>query len=277
MTARMRFERDYYALMGLHPEATGTEIRRAYRRLALGCHPDRNPENPQAAERFIEISEAYAVLIDPAKRRLYDRARAAGSTDEFRPRREDLFRDLFADPGASAVFEELAREFERLGMRVDRHHFHQTLFGGRAVITGGVFIVTPFTPVLTLFRLVRAALRGARSVSTTDAAASLPRPGDVLGSVGRVARWLLDLPSASAAPPPVMAREDVILPLRLTRAEAERGGSKRIALGEADLAEVRVTIPPGTRAGTRLRLRGRGRARPDGSRGDVYLAVEIVA
>src|SRR6266487_729350 len=104
--ARMRFERDYYGLMGLDPDATEEEIRKAYRRLALQWHPDRNPDNPQAADRFKEISEAYAVLIDPAKRHTYDRARAAGATHEFRPNREDLFRDLFADRHASAIFEE---------------------------------------------------------------------------------------------------------------------------------------------------------------------------
>jgi DnaJ-class molecular chaperone len=277
MTARMRFERDYYGLMGLHPEATEEEIRKAYRRLALQWHPDRNPGNPEAAERFKEISEAYAVLIDPAKRRAYDRARAAGATHEFRPNREDLFRDLFADRQASAIFEELAREFERLGMRVDHRYFRQTLFGGRTVVTGGVIIITPLTPVLALLRLARAALRGASAVSTSGRpdAQPLPRPGSVLTGIGRMARWFLGLPSSTAAAA-MTTPDDVVMPLRLTRAEAERGGSKRIALGPHGADEVLVNIPPSTRNGTRLRLRGRGRPRADGSRGDVYLTVELV-
>jgi DnaJ-class molecular chaperone len=275
--ARMRFERDYYGLMGLDPDATEEEIRKAYRRLALQWHPDRNPDNPQAADRFKEISEAYAVLIDPAKRHTYDRARAAGATHEFRPNREDLFRDLFADRHASAIFEELAREFERLGMRVDHHYFRQTLFGGRTVVTGGVIIITPLTPVLALFRLARAALRGASAVSTGDqpGAQALPRPRGVLTGIGRVARWFLGVPSPSTGAA-VTTPEDVVMALQLTRAEAERGGGKRIALGAGGKDEVLVTIPPRTRTGTRLRLRGRGRPRADGSRGDVYLAVEIV-
>jgi DnaJ-class molecular chaperone len=65
----------------------------------------------------------------------------------------------------------------------------------------------------------------------------------------------------------------VILPLPLTRAEAERGARKRVAL-DGD-SEILVTVPSGTCPGTRLRLRGKGRPRPDGSRGDAYLAVEI--
>ena len=102
--ARQRADRDYYAALGLAPEATEEEIRRSYRRLALECHPDRNPGNPRAEERFKEISEAYAVLMDPAKRGAYDRARGAGAPGGFGPSREDVFRDLFNDPRASAIF-----------------------------------------------------------------------------------------------------------------------------------------------------------------------------
>src|SRR5262249_30789680 len=124
MAPRARFDKDYYRTIGLHPEATDDEIRRAYRRLALEWHPDRRPRDATAAERFKEISEAYAVLIDPARRRDYDAARRAGAPGAFRANRDDLFRDLFANARASAIFEELAREFERIGMRVDRQYFH---------------------------------------------------------------------------------------------------------------------------------------------------------
>ena len=138
MTGRPRSDRDYYAVLGVSPEATEDEIRKAYRRLALRWHPDRNPGRSEAAERFKEISEAYAVLTSRRRRAEYDTARRAGSGAGFHASREELFRDLFANPGASAIFEDLAREFERMGMRVDRQYFHQTLFGGRGVVTGGV-------------------------------------------------------------------------------------------------------------------------------------------
>ena len=131
-------DKDYYAILGIRREATEEEIRKAYRRLALEWHPDRRPGDPRAADRFKEISEAYAVLIDPAKRREYDEVSRAGATGAFRHSQEDLLRDLFADPRASGIFEDLAREFERMGMRVDGRTFRQTLFGGRAVVVGGV-------------------------------------------------------------------------------------------------------------------------------------------
>lgn len=270
---RPRSDRDYYAVLGVSPEATEDEIRKAYRRLALRWHPDRNPGRSEAAERFKEISEAYAVLTNRRRRAEYDTARRAGSGAGFHASREDLFRDLFADPGASAIFEDLAREFERMGMRVDRQYFHQTLFGGRGVVTGGVFVVGPM-PLGGLLRLARVALRGPRPVELERREpGSPPASSRILSALGRVGRWLLGLPAATDRP---AGEGDLVVPLRLTPAEAARGGSKLVTLaGEAGRHDLLVKVPPGVRHGTRLRLRGKGRRLADGSRGDAYLAVEI--
>src|SRR3984893_16934916 len=74
----MSTKRDYYEILGVERKAAAAELKSAYRRVALECHPDRNPNNPQAAERFKEASEAYAVLSDPEKRARYDRLGHAG-------------------------------------------------------------------------------------------------------------------------------------------------------------------------------------------------------
>jgi molecular chaperone DnaJ len=71
-------KRDYYEVLGVTRTATDVEIKSAYRKLAMTYHPDRNPNNPDAEEKFKEITEAYAVLADGEKRSLYDRFGHAG-------------------------------------------------------------------------------------------------------------------------------------------------------------------------------------------------------
>jgi len=95
--------KDYYEILGVPRNASKEEIKKAYRRLALQYHPDRN-KSPDAEEKFKEISEAYAVLSDDEKRRLYDMYGRAGVTSSYT--QEDLFRssrldfdDLFRDLG----------------------------------------------------------------------------------------------------------------------------------------------------------------------------------
>ena len=64
--------RDYYGILGVEKDATDAEIKKAYRKLALKYHPDRNPGDEEAAEKFREASEANEVLLDPEKRRIVD-------------------------------------------------------------------------------------------------------------------------------------------------------------------------------------------------------------
>jgi molecular chaperone DnaJ len=68
----MADKRDYYEVLGVAKGASADEIKSAYRKLAMKYHPDRNPDNPEAKEKFTEISEAYEVLSNPEKRQRYD-------------------------------------------------------------------------------------------------------------------------------------------------------------------------------------------------------------
>jgi len=78
LTCGRQSERDYYEVLGIAPNASAEEIRRAYHRLAFQCHPDRHEETEEANKKMQEINEVYAILSDPIKRREYDLPRGYG-------------------------------------------------------------------------------------------------------------------------------------------------------------------------------------------------------
>ena len=95
-------KRDYYEVLGVARECTAVELKSAYRKLALQYHPDRNPGDHQAEERFKEASEAYEVLSDPEKRARYDRFGHGGNVFEgfsgFNPSNlNDVLGEIFGD------------------------------------------------------------------------------------------------------------------------------------------------------------------------------------
>src|SRR5512138_3526210 len=97
-------KRDYYQVLEVNRSATEAEIKKAYRRLAMKLHPDRNPNDKESEERFKEAKEAYEVLTDAQKRAAYDQfghagveaaSRGGGHGGGFDPR--DAFGDIFGD------------------------------------------------------------------------------------------------------------------------------------------------------------------------------------
>src|SRR3972149_10827472 len=108
--------KDYYKILGVLRNASDEEIKKAYRKLAMQYHPDRNPGKEKwANEKFKEINEAYGVLGDPQKRRQYDQFGTVGNIG-----------DIFGSPFTTTTFEEMMKDFGGAGLRFD---FLDDIFG----------------------------------------------------------------------------------------------------------------------------------------------------
>jgi len=108
--------KDYYQILGLTRNATNEQIKKAYRKLAMQYHPDRNPGKEKwANEKFKDINEAFSVLGDPEKRRQYDQFGTVGNIG-----------DIFGSPFTRTTFEDLMKDFGGSGLRFD---FLDNIFG----------------------------------------------------------------------------------------------------------------------------------------------------
>lgn len=92
-------ERDFYQILGVSRDASTKEIKRAYRKLAMKYHPDKNPDNPSAEEKFRDISDAYEVLTDEGKRKTYDQYGEEGLKDNMNHDASDVFSSFFGGGG----------------------------------------------------------------------------------------------------------------------------------------------------------------------------------
>jgi len=110
--------KDYYRILGVARNASDEEIKRAYRKLAMQFHPDRNPGKEKwANDKFKEINEAFSVLGDPQKRRQYDQFGTAEGIN---------IGDIFSSPFTRGTFEDLIKDFGGAGLGFD---FLDDIFG----------------------------------------------------------------------------------------------------------------------------------------------------
>jgi curved DNA-binding protein len=275
--------RDYYEVLGVPRSATPQEIKKVYRQLARKHHPDLQPaaERAQAAERFKEINEAYEVLSDPDKRAKYDALGAnwKGGMDFTPP------------PGAAGRGAE-GFSAEDLG---DFSDFFASIFGQTGGRTGGragrgnVRITMPGADIeaelpVTLDDLLRGGKRRIQLAEGRAVDVEIPigvRDGVVLRLAGQGGPGVNGGPAGDLylhlrlAPHPRyrVAGDDLEMDLPLWPWQTVLGAEVRVDTPEG---AVTLTVPPGTQNGRRLRLRGRGLPRGDGSRGDLYAVVRIV-
>ncbi|WP_027531827.1 DnaJ C-terminal domain-containing protein [Bradyrhizobium sp. WSM3983] len=272
---------DPYITLGVKKDATQDEIQKAYRRLAKKLHPDLNPGNKTAEEKFKEISAAYDLLGDPEKRARFDRGEIDASGTE-RPR-QHYYRDFadqggwsaytsnsgFADFGDFAGAEDIISEIfgrdgrtgrRRRGQDVRYHldlSFPDAINGGKQslVLPDGSTLDVNIPPGTHDGQILR--LRGKG------------RPGLGDGTSGDA---LIEI---SVLPHPYFTRkgDDIYLDLPISLKEAVLGAKVKVPTpGGA----VTATVPKWSSTGRILRLKGRGVPRPDGSKGDQYITLKLV-
>lgn len=302
--------RDYYEVLGVAKSATADEIKTAYRKLARKYHPDVNPGDKSAEDKFKEINEAYEVLSDADKRKRYDQLGANWkSGEEFRPPpgwegvQQGDFGDLFGGDSGRGGFSD----------------FFESLFGGRRSARGGAGFTMRGQDVeaeiaLTLEEAHRGVKRNItlQAMETcTDCRGTGTKENDVCpvcrgagfirrpkslevtipagvrdGSVIRLAGQ--GEPGANGAPAGDLYMHVQIQPHRLFNVVGESDVQIELPVAPWEAAlganipvptldgPVEMKIPAGAQGGQRLRLRGRGLNRRSGGRGDEYVKLKIV-
>jgi molecular chaperone DnaJ len=260
--------KDFYQVLGVSESASQDDIKKAYRRLAKQYHPDANPNNASAAERFKEISEAHSVLSDADKRKQYDQMRRLGAFDggprrsSAGPRRAQAPGDVgsegfdFGDFGGlgdifSSIFGRGGRQAEPQAETVEavvEVPFRVAALGGKITVTIPVTESCPTcggsggAPGATWSTCPECNGRG--TISFGQGGFAVNRPCPQCRGRGRI-------PSQ---------------PCPTCRGAGEVRTEKRVS----------ITVPPATDSGQRLRLRGEGgRAPGGGAAGDIIITFQV--
>ncbi len=249
-------KRDYYEVLGVGREVDDSQLKGAYRKLALQYHPDRNPENREAEERFKEAAEAYAVLSDNQKRAAYDRfghqgVEQMGGSGGFDPNGFDLG-DLFSQFGFGDILGRGQRQ-NRMVRGEDVRYDLQISFEDAA------FGMTAEIQVPRREKCGRCDGGGAEPGSASSTCPQCKGRGEVLYQQGF---------------------------LSVRRTCNQCGGTGKVirnpcreCRGEGFVQvhrKLKVTIPAGVADGNRLRLTGEGQPSPNGGpTGDLYVFLKV--
>jgi curved DNA-binding protein len=298
----MDMARDYYEVLGLKRGASIDEIKKAYRKLAVKYHPDKNPGDKQAEDRFKEINEAYAVLSDPKKKEQFDQFGSNNFHQRFS--QEDIFRgfdvgDIFKEQGYgtddifSRIFGDALRRQQRGGAGRTGGSGGAGAGAGRTGGMGGMGGMgskgEDFTmDIQVTFRdaydgadkrvaFMRDGVREELSVKVPPGMASggkLRVPGR--GGAGRFGGPSGDLfLNVNVGSDPLFERDgdDIVHIQEVKFSEAALGGHVEVPTMEG---VKRMKIPAGIQSGTKLRLKGLGFPKMGtAGRGDMYVRIMV--
>ncbi|MEW6495924.1 MAG: J domain-containing protein [Cyanobacteriota bacterium] len=297
--------RNYYEILGVPTEATSEEIKKAFRRLALQYHPDRNPGNKEAEEKFKDISEAYEVLYNSDKRAQYDQLGRFWKKKGFNNRKaaKTTSSRTVSDRNGKGRSSTPEVDFSQVG---DFNSFVEQLTGRRSVAKAAA--TAPGARVSSSDAFRPGTTKTAYTVNSranpknVEAHLTLPLEKAYVGGRERIrledGRSLeIDMPPSmvtgqrvrlkgqgiaggdlylkiTVAPHPFFTLEgsDIFCQLPVTPSEAVLGGPVEVPTLDG---RVKMNVPSGVRAGQRLRLAGTGYPNIEGVRGDQLVEIQI--
>ncbi|MGB3052153.1 MAG: DnaJ C-terminal domain-containing protein [Polyangiales bacterium] len=289
-------DRDFYTVLGVSRDASPAEIKKAYRQLAKELHPDRNPDNKEAEERFKDVSGAYTVLSDPEKRKLYDEFGEMGLREGFDPESYQAATQGAAGFGGfdfGDIFGAAARG-QRAGGQGGHFEFNlEDLLGGAGAGRGG-YVRVPRkgadlrSEVTVDFREAvlgctkELSLRSEEGDRTLKVRipAGVRNQGNIRlrgqggqGFQGGPRGYLVLEVKVRKHPYFSMRGKQLHVTVPVTPLEAYAGTKVNLPTPEGT---VQLSIPAGSENGSKLRLRGKGIQPKDKPRGDLIAHLEIV-